>query len=955
MLLLRKRILMNIRQKAQILAQCSNKAEELSAAIIAGARAQRKDKETAIRRKLEAGRQRSLDRKRARLARVYSECQRAMKEAMLRYENSVKVTHDEVAALEGALGWSALNFNHTIWNNYVALRENATKIPSLTRIGELCANGEGNTIRVPAFVRLLDGKHIFLKASGEGLQVANRAMQCLLLRLLAGLPAGKLRLTLIDPAAVGLNLAGFGELPQAVRGARLWTKSDDIEEQLDNLSDQMIHITQNHLKHHHLSLEDSRLHAGEMTEPYRILAIANFPQGFTDSSCHNLVQIARNGARTGIFIIATIDQDGSLPYEFQLSELERDNVVIDSVENCFQWQGDAGRNWTLELDDLPAIELFDHIMHSVGKAAEIAMEVKIPFETIVQDPSLWWQCDSRAGLSTPIGITSAGKLLYFELGIGTVYHGLIGGNSGLGKSVLIHVVIVSTSITYSPEEINFYIIDFKGGVELQDYAKYALPHLKIIALNSDREYALSILRHLEEELERRANLFSDGNVAKIKQYRDKFPDRKLPRILLLVDEYQKFFKEDDALADQAARIIETLAREGRSFGIHMVMASQTGEKTGNLTQDAAEQMSLRIAFFCREGESRLILGEDNPAAATLSRKGEAIYNSASGAVNANRLVQIFMLEEDARRDLLQGLRTKLEQSQRPIPAPAIVFDGKAPVEFESNGELAKMIHCKDYSKKRRVAKAWLGEQIAIAPHVFARFQRQSRANLLLVGQGEVEASTMMLTAILSLASQQAPSQASFTVVNLSHEDAEWHHLPKILADSVPHAVRLPGLRDLGQTIADVAHEVDRRSENAGTVSGSSLYLIIMGMHRARKLRMDDDTKSPAAESLAAILSDGPEVGVHTLVWLDTLMNFGRIFERRTLGEFDMRVALQMGEDASFALINRTLASKLGKQRAYYYEEEMDLLQKFRPYSQLSEQQIVKLGRKLSRKAARNDS
>ena len=89
--------------------------------------------------------------------------------------------------------------------------------------------------------------------------------------------------------------------------------------------------------------------------------------------------------------------------------------------------------------------------------------------------------------------------------------------------------------------------------------------------------------------------------------------------------------------------------------------------------------------------------------------------------------------------------------------------------------------------------------------------------------------------------------------------------------------------------------------------------------------------SSPAQQFATILREGPDLGIHTLVWCDTMTNLNRSLERRTQQEFAMRVAFQMGAEDSASLLDSPLASKLGPHRALFYDEEEGRLEKFRPY------------------------
>ena len=112
--------------------------------------------------------------------------------------------------------------------------------------------------------------------------------------------------------------------------------------------------------------------------------------------------------------------------------------------------------------------------------------------------------DSRAGVDVPLGRAGATKLQHLRLGNGTSQHVLISGKTGSGKSTLLHVLITNLALRYSPDEVELYLIDFKKGVEFKAYAPN-LPHARVIAIESEREFGLSVLQRLDVELRRRGD------------------------------------------------------------------------------------------------------------------------------------------------------------------------------------------------------------------------------------------------------------------------------------------------------------------------------------------------------------------------------------------------------------------------------------------------------------------
>ncbi len=89
------------------------------------------------------------------------------------------------------------------------------------------------------------------------------------------------------------------------------------------------------------------------------------------------------------------------------------------------------------------------------------------------------------------------------LGKGTSQHVLVAGRTGSGKSTLLHALIVNVALNYSPDEVELYLIDFKKGVEFKVYATYNLPHASVVAIESEREFGISVLQRLDKELRER--------------------------------------------------------------------------------------------------------------------------------------------------------------------------------------------------------------------------------------------------------------------------------------------------------------------------------------------------------------------------------------------------------------------------------------------------------------------
>src|SRR5207249_1333724 len=190
-----------------------------------------------------------------------------------------------------------------------------------------------------------------------------------------------------------------------------------------------------------------------------------------------------------------------------------------------------------------------------------------------------------------------------------------------------------------------------------------------------REFGLSVLQRVDAELKARGDRFRDAGVQDIAGYREVNGSDPCPRVLLIVDEFQEFFVEDDKVAQEAALLLDRLVRQGRAFGIHVHLGSQTLSGAYTLARSTIDQMAVRVALQCSEVDAHLILSKDNSAARLLSRPGEAIYNDANGLLEGNDLFQVVWLSNERREQALRAVH-EMARTRGILPSsPAIVFEG----------------------------------------------------------------------------------------------------------------------------------------------------------------------------------------------------------------------------------------------------------------------------------------
>ncbi len=799
---------------------------------------------------------------------------------------------------------------------------------------------------LPALLPFPDSSMLLLETDGGGGDRAVDVLRAVMLRMLTSIPPGKVRFTIIDPVGLGENFSAFMHLAdydEKLVAGRIWTERGHIEKQLGDLTGHMENVIQVYLRNEFPSLREYNEFAGEMAEPYRVLVIANFPANFTEAAAARLKSIVASGSRCGVFTLMTIDTKQKLPRHFDMADLHQHACRLTWEEESFITTHDGYGRMPLVVDELPDADRFTEIVRTVGKRVQEVDRVEVPIDCVLPEDGEVWTADSRGGIDLPLGRAGAMKLQHLSLGKGTAQHVLVSGKTGSGKSTMLHVLIANIALRYSPDEVHLYLVDFKKGVEFKAYATGELAHARVIAIESEREFGLSVLQRLDEELKTRGDLFRRHGVQDIASYRDANPEAVMPRILLIIDEFQELFVEDDRIAQDAALLLDRLVRQGRAFGIHVLLGSQTLGGAYSLARSTIGQMAVRIALQCSEADAHLILSEDNTAARLLTRPGEAIYNDANGLFEGNHPFQVAWMSDRQRDECLRRARQLVRERQVKVP-PAIVFEGNVLANPKQNAPLCDLLDADSWPEPSHATQAWVGAAVAIKDPTSATLIRQSGSNVLLVGHRDEAALGVLATMMISMAAQHRPAETSngvqFIVLDGARPDAPEAGFWNRLAPAVPHGVKVVSPRNAAAAVEQIDEELIRREE-AEQEDAPPIFLVVFDLGRFRDLRkteddfgfsrFDEDAPPSAAKRFSHILREGPALGVHTLIWADTYNNVNRCLDRQNLHDIEMRITFHMNATDSSNLIDSPLASRLDANRALLYDEGRGGLEKFRPY------------------------
>ena len=772
----------------------------------------------------------------------------------------------------------------------------------------------GDPLDIPLVLRLPEGPSLLFESGGVADEAISSLLCGILVRLLAGSPPGGMGITLFDPVSLGRNFAGMMHLAdhdEQIVNHRIRTQGNQMEQCLKDLTGHMERIMQMCLRNDYRTLADYNRSAGSMAERYRFLAVADFPAGFSETALISLRNILVGGPRCGIFLVMHRDTRHSLLLEGLEEDMRRhcERFTL-KASGAVRWEGLAGGEHDIILDTPPPIG--EELLHRLGRAHADGYRVELPFPLVAPEEERIWSVSTAEEIRVPLGRTSASRLQHLCLGRGLEQHALIVGKTGSGKSTLFHVLITNLSLWCSPDEVEFYLVDFKKGVEFKCYASRRLPHARVVAIESDREFGLSVLERVDAELHRRGELFRRTNVRDLTDYRRRI-GKAMPRTLLLVDEFQEYFVEDDSVSQVAATLLDRIVRQGRAFGIHVILGSQTVGGSFTMARTTFAQMNIRIALQCDEADAALVMDESNTAARLLSRPGEGIYNAAGGVLEGNSPFQAAWLSDDERDRRLEILRQRAEGE-----GPLVVFEGNAPADLRSNALLASALR---QAPAGGAPRCWLGEPNAIKESTEVVFRRQTGSHLLILGQNREVTHSLLAGALLSLAASDR--RAGFWFLGSA---GRHHFLGEVLA-MAGERVRIIDEDGLGELRERIEAE-----------EGASQFLFVPEIQLRRRLRpvdefdlMDEGGEGPDAQ-LRHILEEGSVRGLHMVVSVDSYQGALRSFTRKSLQDFDARVLLQMSAGDSAALIDSTRANALGLHRALLFLESAGRLETFRPYA-----------------------
>ena len=739
--------------------------------------------------------------------------------------------------------------------------------------------GESQTIWVPQMEKWQtgDGVHNFTIESGS-----YDALESLVATLLLSFPIGKLKITIVDMELShelamlknGLNDAFISQYILNDTDFVNWlkTKTVQLQKTFSDVGD----------------IVDFNLQRKEITQPYELCIINGLPLSLRHDSESSLMQLIRQGYRAGIYFVVCKSSN-------------TDNLL--DVDNYISLE--YNENPSPLFDKEQRRKLISLLNNEVGNEKKRQQDVAIARQQQNKQQQYSQEFeDATQDLSVVLGYDGKDQEYIFTL---DSPHALILGKTGSGKSNFLHLLLTGSMLKYSPDTLHFYLMDMKpGGVELADYRD--MPHVStLVADPGDAPINVEFLRSVKEQIEIRARRMQKAGVRDLQGYNMRNPDKKLPRIVMLIDEFQSLFDRkkytDLSMMMEVESLLSDILAKGRSYGIHAILSTQTlmGTQIPESVAKIEKQYFLKSDTFDM-GDIRMFV-RDVPE----KELEEMRSHEAFSVDNAKHVFQYFMpdllLDEESHslQDRLFAVLEKCEKYQ--VKSAKSVYYSVTQLECPELAEgLAEM-----YSYYSDYPEVSLGRSIEISSlNVSVRLENAKGQNLLITGVnergrfcteegGKWQGLRILLTSLISLLhyskSQHIDARFIFLLNNIDLKPGTKGYSYIQELKEVGDIELYRGAEEQLNVVEGLLEQVKNGREGQMTfvfVEGQDYYRL------DRELRVSNDSskeeearlfsfgskpfggaggqKQTVRDAWLKILEDGPLYGIHT-IW--QVQNFER--------------------------------------------------------------------------------
>ena len=804
---------------------------------------------------------------------------------------------------------------------------------------------ESVELKKRVYLQSLYGGNLLFKYTKKQRQLCFDATNTLISRMLSAASNGNMHVVMVDFNEMEGTCSIFKGLNKSI--FRVISRYDEFTEMLTSESSRTESIIQNLLQGDITNIAEYNQNKTEKVA-YTLMVLKDIPIGYSGELVSRLTKIVRSGPRAGVSLLALVDEEEANRSEEALKVVRQLWNILNSAPcEVYDFSPSASEKNQLNYSFVTHYELLPEntisaVVRKVNQGLEVKSETILKFSEYMLSRNDWWSGQSANRIDLPFGLTKEMKTTALSITQESGQNSaVVIGIPGSGKSVFLHTIIASAITHYSPAELQLYLLDFSG-VEFNVYAKHKLPHARVIAPEAEREFGLSILREVFEEGNRRMALCRENGVTNIVELKRVNPELIVPRLLVIIDEFQKIFEiENDNISKEANAKIHAIIQEYRKFGINLILATQKLPAKSVVPYDL---IANRVVFKSDPNDFDNLIKWSRSVPLPRLLTGMCIYNNESGAEVANSLTRSYFINAS------KELETILDEILEFSSVHPEMMDDHTLRTFRSD-ELPKFTerilserHYQPQDAPREVG-VYMGESIAIAPcHVYVPLTKDSNNNILVIGGLPNVAKGIAYHAMISEIAGHTEKACNVILMNfMMEEDPIQEVFQSEMFSSIANYCNIQAINspeDVKDYLQFVKDEVIDARKNDSSVPMTHFFINIFEFQRGRMFDgtgSRGDMQSECARLLEYIMKNGPMVGVFTMLQVDNLANLNRI-GYGVQNMFCHRIALQMSEQDSDKIVGNSAANKLlvlnrpaTNYRALYYNNVNNSITKFKPY------------------------
>ncbi len=740
-------------------------------------------------------------------------------------------------------------------------------------------------VQLPALIDLFDSKGLcFLYDSDNNRRVVNNCLEQLAWRIALCLPPELCEFVVFNGGNPGdsfnslnkLNKSLFKSSDKVMFDANGEEFTKHLLQVYQGLAERITNVRESGFS----NLFELNRHEGvDAKFKYTFLFISDFTR-ITEEQKRQIIKIvSADCSISGVFpfiswdMKANLETPQSTPLDYSLL-LDSMTLLFPKADRYYfknSGNDELMNSFVLTLDSVTSNrEQQDEWASILNKRIEKASVVSTDIRKQALYTTSIWSKTSKYGLEIPIGKSFSSKTMNLEFcpqRDSTIVHGLIGGTTGSGKSTLLHDIIINSAWLYSPDELQFILLDFKS-VEFGIYS--GLPHVRVLSTKSDREYGSNVLAYIVSEIEFRKKLF--GRVSSIEEYNNE--QHHVPRILVIIDEFHNLFVSDGALGDlresnissQINKHFNKILKEGRSFGIHLLLATQ--EAGGIQSIDSyLQQIKLRIVL--KMEEKGKFLTYENTARPDKLRRGEGIYNDDFGKEGSNNQFRFAFYGNDVmthkqviESEMMEAIRKKsVEIYNTYSPCEKCFYRGGGESTIDDNTNVVTEVNDER-------CLVFVGSPVTVRREDVSFELKRKRGNNILIIGANSDYLKSLIQLIFTQVIKQSCSNSIFLACVSSNDEFE------NLDNSLENVRVLKDNEGLQSAIMELSGHLEAR-QNGNESASERIFFALLGLRFFDLLIANSDLR----KQMENIVLKGAELGIHTLIHSTNLSDFDKAFQQ----------------------------------------------------------------------------